>query len=138
MGRPKRSFLATAEETATPPVQLSDGQQIARVVKATGSHNYSVALPSGDIALVELPSRFRSTIWIKRDGFVVVDLTALPKREKKLTGEIVNVVRNEKEWRRESYWPLEFASKSPHLDTDDEQASVVGKLPPSQDSDNEP
>jgi len=54
--------------------------------------------------LVELPSRFRSTIWIKRGGFVLVDTTTMKERENKLDGEIVNVVRNEKEWRRQGYW----------------------------------
>ena len=104
MGRPKRNLLATAEETLTPPDALSEGQSIARVTKAAGNNLYNADLPSGKPILVELPSRFRSTIWIKRGSYVVVDTKALADRDNKLDGEVINVVREEKEWRKQSYW----------------------------------
>jgi probable RNA-binding protein EIF1AD len=43
-------------------------------------------------------------VWIKRGSFVVVDTSALADRENKLDGEIVNVVRDEKDWRKMAYW----------------------------------
>ena len=104
MGRPKRNLLATAEETSSPPASLEQGQAITRVVKADGNNLYSVELPNHTTLLVELPSRFRSTIWIKRGGYVVVDTTAFEDRANKLDGEIVNVVRDEKQWRKQAYW----------------------------------
>ena len=104
MGRPKRNLLATAEETLTPPDALSEGQSIARVTKAAGNNLYNADLPSGRPILVELPSRFRSTIWIKRGSYVVVDTKALADRGNKLDGEIINVVRDEREWKKQSYW----------------------------------
>lgn len=104
MARPKRNVLATAEETLTPPASLTDGQAIARVIKAEGKNLYMVDLPDGKSILVELPSRFRSTIWLKRGGYVLVDTRTFDDRENKLEGEIVNVVRDEKQWRKESYW----------------------------------
>ena len=104
MGRPKRNLLATAEETLTPSDALSEGQSIARVTKAAGNNLYNADLPSGKPILVELPSRFRSTIWIKRGSYVVVDTKALADRDNKLDGEIINVVRDEREWRKQSYW----------------------------------
>lgn len=104
MGRPKRNVLAAAEETSTPPNALTPAQSIARVLKAEGNSLYSCTLPSGAPILVELPSRFRNTIWIKRGGFVLVDTKDAEVRENKLDGEIVNVVRDEREWRKESYW----------------------------------
>ena len=104
MGRPKRNLLATAEETLTPPDALSEGQSIARVTKAAGNNLYNADLPSGRPILVELPSRFRSTIWIKRGSYVVVDTKALADRDNKLDGEIFNVVRDEREWKKQSYW----------------------------------
>lgn len=151
MGRPKRSVLATAEETCSPPADLPAAHRIARVRKAAGNNLYSVQLPSQSEILVELPSRFRSTFWIKRDGFVVVDVNALPNRENKLAGEIVNVVREEKHWRKQPYWcvvlppgktllsaviprPSEFAKKSMPAWADDDD-SIVGKLPPEETSD---
>ena len=105
MGRPKRNLLATAAETSAPPNVLEDNVAIARVNKAEGNNLYSVELPSAkQPLLVELPSRFRSQIWIKRGGYVVIDTSAFECRENKLDGEIVNVVRDEKEWRKKAYW----------------------------------
>ena len=110
MGRPKRNLRETAAETSSPPDILDEGYAIARVRKAEGNNLYSVELPSAKEALlVELPSRFRSQIWIKRGGFVVIDTAAFEDRGNKLKGEIVNVVRDEKNWRKKAYW---FVSQS--------------------------
>ena len=104
MGPPRRKLLATEEETLTPPDCLAEGQTIARIIKATGNSIYSVELPSKETVLVELPARFRSTIWMKRGSYVVVDTNALEDRDNKLHGEIVNIVRDEKAWRKASFW----------------------------------
>jgi probable RNA-binding protein EIF1AD len=104
MGRPKRTVHAAAEETLSPPDVLTPTQSIAVVIKAAGSNLYQVALPNKKEVLVELPSKFRNTIWIKRGGYVLVDTLGDDARENKLGGEIVNVVREEKEWRKASYW----------------------------------
>lgn len=104
MPPPRRKVLATAEETMFPPDELAQGQEIARVIKATGNNIYSVQFPSKKTALVELPAKFRSTIWMKRGSFVVVDTNALETRDNKLGGEIVNIVRDEKAWRKAHYW----------------------------------
>ena len=113
MGRPKRHLLATAAETSSPPAVLDQGHLIALVKKAEGNNLYSVEFPlEKEPLLVELPSRFRSQIWIKRGGYVVVDRTAFDDRENKLGGEIVNVVRDEKQWRKQAYW-LVFQTSNP-------------------------
>lgn len=104
MAPPRRKVLATVEETLTPPDQLTASQQIARVTKATGNNVYLVELPSKESILVELPARFRSTIWMKRGSYVLVDFDAIQDRDNKLKGEIVNIVRDEKQWRKETYW----------------------------------
>ncbi len=104
MGRPKRNLQAAAEETSTPPDALTPTQSIARVLKANGNNLYLCALPGGKEVLFELPSRFRNTIWIKRGGYVLVDTDGAEARENKLGGEILNVVRDEREWRKASYW----------------------------------
>jgi probable RNA-binding protein EIF1AD len=107
MVRPKRNLLATAAETSAPPTVLDEGHAIARVKKAEGNNLYSVELPSvKEPQLVELPSRFRSQIWIKRGGYVVVDTFAFEGRDNKLSGEIVNVVREERQWRKQAYWSV--------------------------------
>jgi probable RNA-binding protein EIF1AD len=104
MGRPKRNVFAAAEETSSPPFILTPTQSIARVIKAEGNSLYSCYLPDQRRFLVELPSRFRNTIWIKRGGYVLVDTKDADVRQNKLDGEVINVVRDERLWRKESYW----------------------------------
>ncbi|KAL8673395.1 MAG: hypothetical protein Q9168_002185 [Polycauliona sp. 1 TL-2023] len=136
MARPKRNLLATAQETSSPPLALDDSHAIARVRKAEGKNLYLVELPQHrDPLLVEMPARFRSQIWIKPGGYVLVDTAAFLDRDNKLDGEIVNVVREEKEWRKQSYWPAEFIKKSTYPEDSEDEASTVGKMPPSDDSD---
>lgn len=151
MPKPRRNLQATAEETMTPPPSLTSTQSLARVLQAAGNNLYRVELPASSTLasetsktettsktlLVELPARFRSTIWIKRGGFVLVDTAAAGERENKLDGEIVNVVRNEKEWRKEKYWPNEFVQRISYADEDDsdEEESNVGRMPPSDSED---
>ena len=89
MPKPRRNLLATAEETLTPPADLTPSQKIARVKTAAGNNLYHVELPDGKTLLVELPARFRSTIWIKRGGFVLVDTSTMADRDNKLDGEKV-------------------------------------------------
>lgn len=121
----------------TPPASLTETQSVARVQQAAGNNLYRVELPDTKVLLVELPARFRSTIWIKRGGFVLVDMGAMNERENKLDGEIINIVRNEKEWRKEKYWPKEFVQRISYADEDDsdEEESNVGKMPPSDSED---
>ena len=104
MPRPKRTVLAAATESTTPPDTLTDSQSIARVVKPEGSNLYTCELPNKKSILVELDPKFRNTIWIKRGGFVLIDLETMEERNSRVVGEIVNVVRDEKAWRKMSYW----------------------------------
>lgn len=155
MPRPKRNLHATAALTTSPPDDLPPNHTIARVVKAAGNNLYTVELPSSSPTsestplsptststlppnnkLAELPSRFRNTIYLKRNSFVVLDTAAFSERDNKLGGEIVNIVRSEKEWRRMGYWPVEFVKKRDVFEAEDgeesEEESRVGKMPPSE------
>ncbi|KAK7538106.1 putative S1-like domain-containing protein [Phyllosticta citribraziliensis] len=135
MGRPKRQLHAVEEETLTPPAALPDTQTIAKVTKAEGNNLYTVELPSGKTALAELNAKFRSTIWVKRGTFVVLDQSTLAERENKIAGEIVNVVRDEKAWRKQKYWPAQFTKASAYPEDSDDEDSTVGKMPPSDSED---
>lgn len=104
MGRPKRDIRAAAEESTTPPSELTSNQSLARVIKAEGNSLYSCFLPDKRTVLVELADRFRNTIWIRRGGYVLVDLIPTKEVKDRVEGEIVNVVREEKAWRKHSYW----------------------------------
>ncbi|OAK93486.1 nucleic acid-binding protein [Phaeosphaeriaceae sp. SRC1lsM3a] len=134
MPRPKRNLLATIDSTITPPDALPAGHYIARITTAAGNNLYNAELPGGKAVLAELEAKFRSTVWIKRGSYVVIDTSALADRENKLDGEIVNVVRDEKAWRKMAYWPKEFVKKSTYVEDSDEEESTMGKMPPT-DSD---
>lgn len=134
MPAPRRKLQATVEETLTPPASLKEGQYVCRVKNAAGNNLYNVELPNASVLLAELEARFRSTIWLKRGGFVVIDSTSLADRGNKLDAEIINVVRDEKAWRKMPWWPKEFEKRTAVID-DGEEKSTVGKLPPTDDDD---
>ena len=104
MGRPRRKIHAIVEESLNPPDALPAGHSVKRVVKAVGNNLYEVESPSGDKTIVEMHSRFRSSILGKSGSVVVVDTSALASRDNKLDGEIVNVALDEKLWRKVYYW----------------------------------
>lgn len=102
----RNAVAAAAQESMTPPDELTDSQSVARVVKAEGNSLYTCELPNKKTIIVELEPRFRNTIWIKRGGYVLIDLASMEERpkESRVVGEIVNVVRDEKSWRKKPYW----------------------------------
>jgi probable RNA-binding protein EIF1AD len=105
MGRPKRSIAAAAEESLNPPDELTPSQSLARVVKAEGNNLYTCELPNKKTVLLELEQKFRNTVWIKRGGYVLVDLGSADERKNsRVVGEIINVVRDERLWRKQAYW----------------------------------
>ncbi|KAE9986022.1 hypothetical protein EG328_006573 [Venturia inaequalis] len=154
----KRASRPTlAAYTTTPPTTLTPTQTICRVIKAVGNNNFTVTPPSNPSnpsnpsttttpakpLLVQLPPQFRNLVWLKNGGYVVVD-TAGPnvdtERENKLDGEIVNVVREERGWRKMGYWPKEFVRREVESGSGSEEESEgeggnpnrrVGEMPPS-------
>ncbi|KAF2227097.1 hypothetical protein BDZ85DRAFT_316512 [Elsinoe ampelina] len=136
MPKPRRNILAAAEETLTPPSTLPPSQQICRILRAAGNNLYHVTPPSSpspesDSLLVELAQKFRSTIWVKRGSYVVVDTSTLAERENKIAGEIVNIVRDEKRWMKMGYWPAEFKTGRRGWEESDSEEERVGMMPPS-------
>lgn len=135
MGRPKREVLATFDETLNPPATLPPHHCICRVLKAAGNNLFNVEDAAGKKLLVELPAQFRSKFWIKRRGYVLVNTQAFAERDNKLDGEIVNLVGDERIWRKLNYWPKEFEKRDVYEDSDEdeEEESNVGKMPPGSD-----
>lgn len=68
---------------------------------------------------------------------VDTDRKLFGERENKIDGEIVNVVREEKRWRKRGYWPEEFekkGAKGGESEGEDEE-SRVGRMPSSDEED---
>ena len=87
---------------AEPPPKLSHSQYIARIAKPHGNSLYTVEPPPNADLLVELPTRFRNAVWVRRGSYVLVDTEGYT--EGKVNGQIVEVVRDEKAWRKMDYW----------------------------------
>jgi probable RNA-binding protein EIF1AD len=129
----RRKIRVAAEDTLTPPETLTQSQMIARVVKNLGKDLYTVETADATDLLVELDARFRGTIFVRRGGYVLVDTVLGSERDNKIQGEIVNIVRDEKSWRKQSFWPRAFIKKPAVEDSDED--SVTGKMPPSDNED---
>lgn len=104
MGRPKRNVLAAAQEALSPPDALEPTQVIVRVLKPEGNNLYTCEMPNKKPVVLELAQRFRNTIWIKRGGYVLAEGYPVGTQDSRAIGEIINVVREEKLWRKQPYW----------------------------------
>ena len=133
MPKPKRNINAVVDATLTPPSELGEHHLIGKLKQAAGNNLYYLDIPSGKTVLAELNQKFRSTIWLKRGSYVVLDTTSLADRDNKLGGEIVNVVGAEKAWRKMSYWPAEFGVKKSTYG--DESEDEGPQMPLSDDDD---
>lgn len=138
MPRPKRMLQQAAEvTTTTPPDHLSETQTIARIVKNAGNNLFQVTLPmppkANDAVLVELPAKYRNLVWIRRGGYVVIDSSGEhidTERDNKIRGEIVNIIRDEKAWRKMRFWPAAFKKQELEYEYQAKN-STVGMMPPS-------
>ncbi len=118
MARPKRNIVAATAEATTPPNSLEPSQSLVQVVKAEGNNLYLCKLPEKAEILLELAQRFRNTVWIKRGGYVLAQRYPEADQTGRIVGEIVNVVGDEKAWRKQPYWsvfPLD-AAKPPKIE----------------------
>jgi len=96
---PSKHHLQTSSD---PPEKLTENQSIAQIAKPHGNSLYTVVIPQKSELLVELPTRFRNAVWVRRGGFVLVDTEGYS--EGKVGGQITEIVRDEKVWRKMSYW----------------------------------
>lgn len=86
---------------------------------------------TGPTFVVEMPPKFRNTVFIKRGGLCVVtiyqeivDLAAKPELDSyKVHGEISNIIRNEREWQKYPYWPAEYKRQTKGWDISSDEES---------------
>ena len=88
----------------SPPDALTPTQSLARIIKPQGNNLYTCELPSKELVLLELAQIFRNTLWVRRGGFVLADQYPENSEETRASGEIINIVRDEKAWRKLPYW----------------------------------
>ena len=104
MGPPNRKALTAAKAPLSPPDAIEPNHSLVRVIRPKGNNLFTCELPSRKPVLLELAQRFRNTIWVKRGGFVVAERYGESAEETRADGEIVNIVRDEKLWRKQPYW----------------------------------
>lgn len=148
-----KAQITKALASLTPPDALLPTQTIARIDKALGHSQYGCVLPSKDIVTADLDERFRQTVRVERGNYVLLEHYD-PKNvaEGGAVGKIINVARDEKQWRKMPYWcvcsrvshyevtqltsrrrPAEFPKfQDPESDEEDSRA---GKMPPSDSED---
>ncbi|KAL5615404.1 hypothetical protein BROUX41_005451 [Berkeleyomyces rouxiae] len=138
MAKKKNFTHSVHNDDIEAPPALEAGQTIARVLKATSANAWECELPSKKTLLVQLRSKLHNNVWVRRGGFVLVETYPEAEATGKVAGEIVNVVLDEKRWRKMPYWPAEFPLRTFVQDEDsEEEESNVGKLPPSDSEDDD-
>ncbi|PKS09298.1 hypothetical protein jhhlp_003912 [Lomentospora prolificans] len=129
-----KAQITRALDSLSPPDALEANQIIARVDKSLGHSRYSCQLPNKSLVVVELDERFRQTVWVERGNYVLLERYAASQVEDEAVGKIINIAKDEKAWRKMPYWPKEFP-KFQYPESDDEDDSNAGKMPPSDSED---
>ncbi|XP_063721759.1 probable RNA-binding protein EIF1AD [Symsagittifera roscoffensis] len=118
----------------------TNGQFIAKVIAARGNNLHEVVPEYGDRdenILVSMPLKFRKTIWIKRDNYVICD----PIDEgTKVRGEICVCLLEDhiRHLHERKLWPAKFENAvKPASKTDQSYLSADIPLPPSSDEDSQ-
>lgn len=111
------------EELGEPPSELRDNEVLVSVIKPRGNNLYDVSVPASEVErcpllssedhkslaiLVNMPPKFRNTIFVKRGGHAIISLYEDSEEESKVKGDFCNIVTNQREWAKYPYWPIEF------------------------------
>lgn len=135
MGKKNKPSSRLYEDIGEPPDQLENHQIIGSVIKPLGNSLYEVEIPTShwtravevspglktavenQTIIASMPPKFRNTIFVKRGGYVLIDLYTTEQGEESTNrahGELSNIVTDKKGWQSNYYWPTEF--KDPEKD----------------------
>ncbi|CAG5089779.1 Oidioi.mRNA.OKI2018_I69.PAR.g12346.t1.cds [Oikopleura dioica] len=106
----KKYVMAEADEEID---KLTSLQSIQRVLSSPGSYLFQIENQFGERSLASLPQKFRNTIWVKRNTYVICE----PIFEgEKVKYEIVRVLQpdNIKQLKKMKQFPLQFENDSRH------------------------
>ncbi|CAJ0586161.1 unnamed protein product, partial [Mesorhabditis spiculigera] len=143
----KRRFVQNKCDTEY--LELKEGDKIARICESRGNNLHEVEDENGDIYLASMPAKFRRTVWVLRDQFVVLQ----PIEEgDKVKAEIEHVLDEDNilnMW-EQKLWPARFESYAVLITRDSKRAAATttnegessnwiddDMLPPSDDSESE-
>lgn len=124
-----KAQITKALASLTPPDALLPTQTIARIDKALGHSQYGCLLPSKAIVTTDLEERFRQTVRVERGNYVLVERYD-PKEvtEGGAVGKIINIARDEKQWRKMPYWCV-FPGISLRSDSNVSPANQARRVP---------
>jgi len=96
--------ILRAQTALAIPDTLEANQIIARVDRALPRGQYNCLLPNKSIVVVDLDERFRQTIWVQRNNYVLLERYPPKEVEGEAVAKIINIVVDEKQWRKMPYW----------------------------------
>lgn len=132
MGRPNKAVQRLLASVGEPQDELKSSEVIGQLTKGLGNSQHEFLIPQSQYSklvahfnreskekitesdrtiVVLMPPKFRNTVFVKRGGLVVVDLyepNEIDPKQEHILGDISNIVRNQKDWQKMAYFPVEF------------------------------
>jgi len=123
-----RKHLKTTVLTSLP--LPSETERIVRVTELRGSNICEVELPSRERMLVQIPSRFRKFVWIKRGNYLIVNRpTNWDNLQYKVRSLVQHILFPDqiKNIKKEGLWPIEFQEVLPVSSNGGVSSVIQGK-----------
>jgi len=104
-----RKHLTTTVLTSLP--LPSESENLVRVIELRGANICEVELPNSERFLVQVPTRFRKLVWIKRGNYLIINRpTNWDNLNYKVRAMVLHVLFPDqiKNIKKEGLWPKEF------------------------------
>eukprot|EP00128_Syssomonas_multiformis_P010098 Colp12_sorted_trinity150504_noHs@21157 len=116
-------FKHVAREVLDEFPEPEGDQKIVKVIQARGGNQHEVELDDGTTMLVQMPTKYRSRVWIKRGDYLIVEPI---QGSTKIGADIAYVLYNDqiKHLKKQNLWPARFLeenSKKDDSSTKDEE-----------------
>ena len=110
-----KAQISKALSALDPPASLQPNQTIARVDRPLGHSRYACLLPSKAVVTTDLDERFRQTVWVERGNYVLLEHYDPKEVEGEAVAKIINIAKDEKQWRKMPYWCVSLFVFSLHV-----------------------
>lgn len=90
---------------------LNENQEIVKIINSPGNNLHEAENSQGNVFLVSMPSKFRKSVWVKRNDFAIVESI---EEGDKVKAEVVEILNTEKikALKAEGQWPQRFCNKN--------------------------